>query len=59
MGYIQDFGAELERMLETMTIEDERRKVVEHVKKVVLESYRNGREEGRKSGRARQSKRDR
>jgi len=59
MGYIQDLGAELERMLETMTTEDERRKVVEHVKKVVLESYRNGVEEGRKSGKARKSKRAR
>lgn len=57
MGYIQDLGAELERMLETTANEEDRRKVVEHVKKVVLESYRNGLEEGRKGDKARKSKR--
>lgn len=57
MGYIQDTGAELERMLETMQTEEDRQKVVEHVKAIVLESYRNGLEQGRKGEGARWTKR--
>ena len=51
MGYIQIFGEKLDALLAGHGVgEDGRRAIVDHVKATVLESYRNGVEQGRKEG---------
>ena len=51
MGYIQIFGEKLDALLAGHGVgEDGRRAIVDHVKATVLESYRNGVEQGKKEG---------
>lgn len=51
MGYIQVFGEKLDALLTRHGLSEEgRAEVVAYVKETVLESYRNGVEQGRKEG---------
>ncbi len=56
MGYIKIFGETLDSMLSRFGLtDDERATVVSYVKDIVVESYKNGIEQGKREGRGQQT----